>query len=205
MRDGAAVWRRPSKALSVSLRPDSRKPCSPCLATAGEKGSESRGWYRGHWCGVSHCFDHTPCHLTQGEPGPSSVPCPHRPSSQTSSLSRGPRHCGCRLSWRPANMCRGTLCDCPRPCRYSLVSLPGWCSPHDLTWSLENSPPTWGRPLPPSGAFVVLPLSRCSKTSGNSFVCISVSHTCPAHRLEEHSCQRPTNGQLHPDFPKLCS
>nr|KAF6490761.1 rabaptin, RAB GTPase binding effector protein 2 [Molossus molossus] len=40
-----------------------------------------------------------------------------RLSSQTSSQNRGQRCCGCRLSWRPVNRCRGILYDCPRPCR----------------------------------------------------------------------------------------
>ncbi|XP_027804536.2 rab GTPase-binding effector protein 2 isoform X1 [Marmota flaviventris] len=75
------------------------------------------------WCGrgdyvwTSRCLATPPPGWPKAEPGPNSASCPHRPSSKTSSQSRGPRCCGCRLSWRPANRCRGTSCDCPRPCR----------------------------------------------------------------------------------------
>lgn len=89
---------------------------------------------KGHQCGSSRGSGHSPSRLVKDESGPSSASCPCRPSSQTSSLSRGPRHCVCKPSWRPVNRCKGTLYGCPRPYRYGLA-FPTW-----LVWLWVTCP-----------------------------------------------------------------
>lgn len=103
-------------------------------------------------------------HAVPSGASPSSASCPPRPSSQTSSQNRGPRCCGCRLSWRPVNRCRGILYDCPRPCRYSVSpSHQAGMIQVACSRSCEDSLPVRGVPflfLRPASSS---PLSYCSK------------------------------------------
>lgn len=102
------------------VRLGSGGPCCPfcsCEARPHRRGQAQGRGGGGSPVQTSCVSGHAPSCAARG---PSPASCPHRPSSQTCSQSRGRRCCGCRRSWRPVSRCRGTLYDCPRPCRYAV-------------------------------------------------------------------------------------